>query len=67
MSLDVASILDLGVPGLLLIAVIIVWREYKTCSKENVALRVQLYEDAKENAVIAKALIAVKQKEVDGG
>lgn len=67
MSLDVASILDLGVPGLLLIALIIVWREWKTCLKEAILLRQQLYEDAKENAVIARALISAKQKEVDGG
>lgn len=67
MNLDIASILDLGVPGLLLIALIVVWRRWDGCLKETILLREQLYEDAKENAVIARALIAAKQREVDGG
>lgn len=67
MNIDISSILDLGVPGLLLIAVMILWREWKHCLKETIMLRQQLYEDAKENAVIARALIAAKQREVNGG
>lgn len=66
MGFDIASILDLGVPGLLLIALVVIWREWKNCWREAVDLRKQLYEDAKENAVIARALIAAKQKEMDG-